>query len=140
MPWRRRIPTVREAANCNISVVSEWIVRTGMQLYREAQHEEPIGPMLKIDPWMKITGPLYNGKPGLCLEGWLFWKSQFSRVADEVDEEVAKMARQAVGEMERVEKVMRKRDMDLFTDELYQRIKSHTASSLQVERSLQEMQ
>ena len=50
MPWRRRIPTVREAANCNISVVSEWIVRTGMQLYREAQHEEPIGPMLKIDP------------------------------------------------------------------------------------------
>ena len=46
--------TVRDVANCNISVASEWIVRTGMQ-YREARNGEP---MLRDDPSMKITGPL----------------------------------------------------------------------------------
>jgi hypothetical protein len=71
--------TVRDVANCNISVASEWLVRTGMQ-YREARNGEP---MLRDDPSMKTTGPLYNGKPGRCLERWLFWKSRFSRVADE---------------------------------------------------------
>jgi hypothetical protein len=65
---------------------------------------------------MQATGPLYKGKPGLCLERWLFWKSRFSRVTDEVDEEVAEMAQQAVGEMERAEKVMKKHAMDLYTD------------------------
>ena len=67
--------TVREVANCNISVASEWIIRTGMQLYKEARNGEPL---LDDDPSMKITGPLYEGKPGLCLERWLFWKSRFS--------------------------------------------------------------
>ena len=66
------------------------------------------------DRWMKMTGPLYKGKPGLCPERWLFWKSRFSKVTDEVDEEVAKMAQQAVGEMERAEKVSA---MDLSTGE-----------------------
>jgi Protein of unknown function (DUF3632) len=113
--------TVREVANYNIAVASEWIVRTGMQLYKEARNGEPL---LDDDPSMKITGPLYEGKPGLCLERWLFWKSQFSRVTDEVDEEVAQMAQQAAGEMERVEKVMRKRAMDLSTGETHHRLKS----------------
>ena len=57
------------------------------------------------------------GKPGLCPERWQFWKSQFFKVKHEVDEEVAKMVLQAIGEMERAERIMRKRAMDLSTGE-----------------------
>jgi hypothetical protein len=85
-----------------------------MELYREARNGSP----LNDDPVMRNTGPLYKGKPGLCPERWLFWKSRFSKVTDEVDEEVVKMAQQAVCEMERAEKVMKKHAMDLYTDEI----------------------
>ncbi|KAN0068825.1 Protein of unknown function (DUF3632) domain containing protein [Elaphomyces granulatus] len=94
--------TVREVANCNISVASQWIIRSGVELYREARD----GGSLSDEPMMKLAGPLYNREPGLCPERWLFWKSRFSMVMNEVDEEVAKMTQQAVGEMERAEKVM----------------------------------
>jgi hypothetical protein len=104
-----------------------------MQLYREARDKEPV---LKGDSSMKLAGPLYNGKPGLCLERWLFWKSRFSKVADEVDEEVAKMAQQAVGEMEKIENVMRKRAMDLSISEIHQRYKSFLASSFQAKQDI----
>jgi uncharacterized protein DUF3632 len=104
----------REIANCDISVASQWMVRSGMELYREARNGSP----LNDDPVMRNTGPLYKGKPGLCPERWLFWKSRFSKVTDEVDEEVVKMAQQAVCEMERAEKVMKKHAMDLYTDEI----------------------
>jgi hypothetical protein len=104
----------REIANCDISAASQWIIRSGMELYREVRNKCP----LNDDPVMQITGPLYKGNPSLCPERWLFWKSRFSMVADEVDEEVAKMAQQAVGEMERAEKVMKKHAMDLYTGEI----------------------
>jgi hypothetical protein len=58
-------------------------------------------------------GPLYNCELGHWQERWRFWKSRFSKVKDEViDEDAAKMAQQAVGAMESIEKVMRKRDLD----------------------------
>ena len=58
----------------------------------------------------------------LCPERWLFWKSRLSKVTtDEVDEEVAMMAQQAVSEMERVENVVRNfRAMDVSTGEIDQ--------------------
>lgn len=65
-----------------------------------------------------MTGPLYNGKPGLCPERWQFGKSRFSKVKHEVNEEVAKMVQQAIIETERAEKVMGKRAMDLNTGEM----------------------
>jgi hypothetical protein len=43
-----------------------------------------------------------------------FWKLRFSKVKDEVNKEVAKMVLQAPSKMEMVEKVMKKRDLDLF--------------------------
>ena len=103
--------TVKEVANCDISVASQWMIKSGLELHREARDGGP----LNDDPVMKRTGPLYKGKPGLCLERWLFWKSRFSEVTDE---EVAKMAQQAVGEMEKAENVMRKHAMDLYTSEM----------------------
>ena len=83
--------TVREVANCDISVASQWVIRMGTELYREALAG---GPLNNDEPGMKMTGPLYNGKPGLCPERWQFWKSRFSKVKHEVDEEVAKMVQQ----------------------------------------------
>ncbi|KAN0072196.1 hypothetical protein V8E54_009925 [Elaphomyces granulatus] len=70
---------------------------------------------------MNVTGPLYDGEPGLCGERWQFWKLQFSKVKDKVDKDVAEMAQQAVGAMEKVEKVTRKhkRDLDLSADETH---------------------
>jgi Protein of unknown function (DUF3632) len=106
--------TVKEVANCDISVASQWMIKSGLELHREARDGGP----LNDDPVMKRTGPLYKGKPGLCLERWLFWKSRFSEVTDEVDDEVAKMAQQAVGEMEKAKNVMRKHAMDLYTSEM----------------------
>jgi hypothetical protein len=88
--------TVREVANCDISVASQWVIRSGTELYREGLAG---GPLNNDEPGMKVTG--YNGKPGLCLERWQIWKSQFSKVKYEVDEEVAKMVHQAIIEMER---------------------------------------
>ena len=32
------------------------------------------------ESWMKTTGSLYGGKPGLCLERWQFWKLRFSKI------------------------------------------------------------
>ena len=58
-------------------------------------------------------------RPGFCRERWQFWKLRFSKVKDEVDKEVAEMAQQAIGAMEKAEKVTRKlkRDLDhLQTD------------------------
>jgi hypothetical protein len=110
--------TVREVANCHVSVASEWIIRSGMELYREARNGMP----LNDEPCMKRAGPLYKGQLGLCPDRWLFWKSRFSKIMDEADEEVAKMAQQTVGEMERIEKVMRKRAMDLDTGEIHYRL------------------
>jgi len=67
-------------------------------------------------PGIKGTGPLYKGKPGLCPERWQFWKSRFFKVKHKVDEEVAKMVLQAIiGEMERAERITRKRAMNLYT-------------------------
>jgi Protein of unknown function (DUF3632) len=109
--------TVREVANCHVSVASEWIIRSGIELYREARNGGPLNDL--DEPYMKRAGPLYKGQLGLCLDRWLFWKSRFSKITDEVDEGVAKMAQQAVGEMERIEKVLGKRALDLDTGEMY---------------------
>jgi Protein of unknown function (DUF3632) len=109
---------VREVANSEISVASEWIIRSGIELYREARNG-----VTQDDESIMRSGPLYKGQLGLCPERWLFWKSRLSNVStDEVDEEVVKMAQQAVGEMERVEKVMKKRAMDLSTGEIHHRL------------------
>ncbi|KAN0070354.1 Protein of unknown function (DUF3632) domain containing protein [Elaphomyces granulatus] len=109
---------VREVANCKISVACEWIIRSGIELYREA-----LNGVTQDDEPVIRSGPLYKGQLGLCPERWLFWKSRLSNVStDEVDEEVVKMAQQAVGEMERVEKVMKKRAMDLSTGEIHHRL------------------
>jgi hypothetical protein len=80
-----------------------------MQLYSELER-----------PHTGVTlspGPLYGGEGGLCHDRWEFWKLRFSEVKDEVDEEVAKMAQQAAGEMKRIEKLARKRCLNLFTVE-----------------------
>jgi hypothetical protein len=106
--------TAKEVANCDISVASQWIIRSGMELYREALAGGP----LNDEPGMKATGHLYGGKPGLCPERWQFWKSRFSKVKHEVDKEVAKMVQQAIIEMERAEKVVKKRAMDLNIGEI----------------------
>ena len=42
---------------------------------------------------MNVTGPLYDGEPGLCGERWQFWKLQFSKVKDKVDKDVAASCR-----------------------------------------------
>jgi hypothetical protein len=109
---------VREVANCKISVACEWIIRSGIELYREA-----LNGVTQGDESVMSSGPLYKGQLGLCPERWLFWKSRLSNVSmDEVDEEVVKMAQQAVGEMERVERVMKKHAMDLSTGEIHYRL------------------
>jgi hypothetical protein len=58
----------------------------------------------------RSSGHLYNGQVGHCRERWQFWKFRFSKVKDEVDEDVAQMIQQAVNEMERVEKMFREHD------------------------------
>ena len=50
-----------------------------------------------------------------CRERWEFWKFRFSEIQGQVDE-VAKMAQRAVDEMETVEKGIKKRHLDLYTD------------------------
>jgi hypothetical protein len=100
----------REITNCTISpAASQWIIRSGMQLYMELKR-----------PYTDLTlksKPLYGGEAGLCQQHWEFWKLRFSEVKDEVNEKVAEMAQQAVGEMKRIEKLARKRCLDLFTVE-----------------------
>jgi len=98
-----RLPS-RELTNWHVSVASLWIMRSGIELYREARDGGPMND----EPVMKRVGPLYRGEPGLCLERWLFWKSRFCRLAGRVDKEVAKLVQQAVGEMEKAEMTMKK--------------------------------
>jgi uncharacterized protein DUF3632 len=100
--WELRTALEREhaakaIANCAVSAASQWIIRSGMRLYREMLDATP------LDESETRGGPLYNGEVGLCRERWQFWKLRFSKVKDEVDEEVAEMVQQAVSEMERVE-------------------------------------
>jgi uncharacterized protein DUF3632 len=116
---------VREAASCNISTASEWVIRSGVKLYSEARNEGPH----KDETWLTRRGPLYDGKT----EHWQFWMLRFSEVEGEVDEEAAKRAQQAVGAMKKVEKVIKKlkRDLDLSTDEEH-------PSSLQVTKDWRE--
>jgi hypothetical protein len=64
-----------------------------MTLYIEALNAGP------------LRGPLYKGEANLCRDRREFWKLQFSKVKDEVDEEASKMAQRAIGAMERVGKV-----------------------------------
>jgi uncharacterized protein DUF3632 len=103
--WELRLGLEENAtkatANCNVSVASEWIIRSGIRLYSEA-----LNPMSLDEHEMRSErgGPLYNGQVGHCRERWQFWKFRFSKVKDEVDEDVAQMIQQAVDEMERIEK------------------------------------
>lgn len=47
------------------------------------------------------AGPLYEGKPGLCPERWLFWKERFRSIAREVDsEEIRSCATDAANAMD----------------------------------------
>jgi uncharacterized protein DUF3632 len=100
----------KAVANCNVSVASEWIIRCGTRLYAKGHNAWPL-----IGCRKRITGggPLYKGEVGLCRERWEFWKLRFSEVKDEVDEDAAKMAEQAISAMAEVEKLMGKRDMNL---------------------------
>jgi hypothetical protein len=101
----------REDANSNISVASVWIIRSGLRLYLKSRNT-----VLPEKPRMQETGSLYGGPSGLCPERWQFWKLRFSKVMDEVDEEVAKMVRQAIDRMEFIEKNFgKRRDLDLYT-------------------------
>jgi hypothetical protein len=84
-----------------------------MQLYRQSRD---VGPL-------DTAGPLYDGKRGFCRVRWQFWKSRFSKLKGEVGE-VAKMVEQALDAMEKAEKVMRKRDLDLDTGETARLFKS----------------
>jgi Protein of unknown function (DUF3632) len=79
----------KEIANWKISVASQWIIISGMQLYSEA---------LKSRATVWIPCGEYNLFKGWthCLERWQFWKLRFSEVKDGVDEEVAKMVQQAL--------------------------------------------
>jgi hypothetical protein len=97
-----------EDANNNISVASEWIIRSGLQLYLEARNTVP---------QMQMTEFLYNyNSSSICLEHWQFWKLRFSEVMDKVDEEAAKMAQRAIDRMEWIEKnIGKRRDLDLYT-------------------------
>jgi len=95
----------REDANSNISVASVWIIRSGLRLYLKSRNT-----VLSEKPRMQETGSLYGGPSDLCPERWQF------EVMDEVDEEVAKMAQQAIDRMEFIEKNFGKqRDLDLYT-------------------------
>jgi len=98
-------------ANSNISVASEWIIRSGIQLYSEVLHA---GPLDACQARTTMGGSLYDGEAGFCRERWEFWKLRLSMVnKNDVDEDVAKMAHQAVSAMEDIENIMGKRDMDL---------------------------
>jgi hypothetical protein len=101
---------VREPANCKISAASEWIIRTGVEFYREVRNPDPLH---KDKSYLQATGSLYKGRPGFCQERWQFWKLRFSKVKDEVDKEVTEMVQQAVGAMEKAEKVAVKLKRDL---------------------------
>ncbi|KAN0086969.1 Protein of unknown function (DUF3632) domain containing protein [Elaphomyces granulatus] len=99
-------------ANSNISVASEWIIRSGIQLYSEVLHAGP------LDACQRTTmgGSLYDGEVGFCRERWEFWKLRLSMGnTDDMDEDVAKMVQQALRTMGETEKVMGKRDMVPFT-------------------------
>jgi len=104
----------------NVSTASEWIIRCGMQLYRQSWD---VGPLDTDRAWLKTAGPLYDGKRGFCRDRWQFWKSRFSKLKGEVGE-VAKMVEQALDAMEKAEKVMKKRDLDLDTGETARLFKS----------------
>jgi hypothetical protein len=51
---------------------------------------------------------MYKGKVGFCQERWDFWKFRLSMI----NEDVAKMAQQAVRTMAGIEKFMEKREED----------------------------
>jgi hypothetical protein len=61
--------TTREnnANSIIVSVASEWIIRSGLQLYLESRNTERLAT-----PWMKVTGALYGGPSNLCPERWQF--------------------------------------------------------------------
>ncbi|KAN0076371.1 hypothetical protein V8E54_006513 [Elaphomyces granulatus] len=79
------------------------------------------GEALKARPLDESDVRATRGRVGPCTmarsafanyrERWEFWKLRFSKVKDEVDEEVAEIVQQALSEMERA---MKKRDLDLF--------------------------
>src|SRR5467141_2945290 len=90
---------IKELASCHIASARQWIIISGLWIYGEALKARPLE---ESDVRATRGGPLYNGKVGLCRERWEFWKLRFSKVKDEVDEEVAEMVQQALSEMERV--------------------------------------
>jgi len=105
--------STKAIANCNISVASEWIIRSGTKLYSEVLNAAPLD---ESEARATMGGDLYKGQAGFCQERWDFWKFRLSMVnKDDVDEDAAKMAQQTVKTMTGIEKAMEKRDMDLFT-------------------------
>ncbi len=66
------------ASECATLAASEWMIHSGMMLYRMA-----CGTPLPEDPYPVATGALFNGKPGLNPERWGFWKTQFVQLAED---------------------------------------------------------
>jgi hypothetical protein len=52
-------------------VASEWIIRSGIELYKEARNDEP---------GMKAAGPLYKGQLGLVQNAGYFGSHDFPKL------------------------------------------------------------
>ncbi|KAJ5909753.1 hypothetical protein N7504_004396 [Penicillium tannophilum] len=60
---------------CNIAAAQEWITQAGERIFREAS-EHPSDKECRV----MSAGSLYEGKAGLSLERWEFWKKRFREI------------------------------------------------------------
>jgi hypothetical protein len=73
-----------EPARATIVAAAEWILHARNALFTRIS-EEPANP-----DTLQATaqGPLYEGKAGLPLERWTFWKRRFREISDDLEEPV----------------------------------------------------
>jgi hypothetical protein len=76
--------SARHIMSCEVVAASQWIIHSDKVLFKRLSDEDC------DEDWERVTrtGPLYQGRHGLCLERWRFWSRRFREIGEEVGEEV----------------------------------------------------
>ncbi|RMJ23940.1 hypothetical protein PHISP_05188 [Aspergillus sp. HF37] len=85
--------------DCDVAAAAQWIVHGGEVLFGECTPEARGGDESRV----LASGRLYQGKSGLFVERWMFWKKRFGEVYMQEGEK-GRMAREARDRMEDIER------------------------------------
>lgn len=76
--------------------VSQWIVLAGKHMFRDAFRAKTLS---EAELKARAPGPLYVGKPGLCMERWWFWRKRFEELGQSLNGKAGLVLKQAVQHM-----------------------------------------